>query len=119
MFQLVKTELHILIDHTMIADAAFIRIYITFIIWDVVPQRSLVLWFQRSHIQASKIRSRGKVLLSSDMLYDYHHTGKYQQFPFHVFIYTRFSDLKLPTRFILALQAGQSTEQKISAILYI
>ena len=37
LFQLVKTQLDIVIHHAMIADAAFIQIGIAFVIRDVVP----------------------------------------------------------------------------------
>ena len=86
LLQLVETQLHIVINHTMIADAAFIHICIAFIIRHVVPQRFLVLRFNGPNIQAGKIRSRLKILLSSDMLYRCHHTGKCQRIPIYVFI---------------------------------
>ena len=55
LFQLIKTELYVIIDHTMITDTAFIHICIAFVIWDVMPQRHLVLRLYRPHIQTRKI----------------------------------------------------------------
>jgi hypothetical protein len=75
LLQLVKTELYIVVDHTMIADAALIHIGMAMIIRDVMPHRYLVLWFNRPHIQAGIIRSRGEVLLGFYILYGYQHTG--------------------------------------------
>ena len=41
-----------------------------------MPQRFLVLWLYRPHIQTSKTGSRrkAKILLSPNILYDTHHT---------------------------------------------
>lgn len=61
----------------MIADTAFIYICIIFVIGVVVPQLCLILWFDLSYIQAGKIRSRGRNILSFSILYDCHYTGKY------------------------------------------
>jgi hypothetical protein len=68
--------LHILIDHTIIADTAFIQICAAVIIRYVVPLRFGILRFYHPHIKASIIRSRGKILLSFSMLYHSHYTGK-------------------------------------------
>ena len=89
LFQLVKTELHWIINHTIIADTAFIYICVAFIIWNVIPHRCLVLWFDRPYIQAGKIRGRGYIFLCSNILYDDHHTGKCQQILSHFFILVR------------------------------
>ena len=78
LLQLVETQLYIFIHDTMIANTAFIHIHSAIIIGDVVPQRFLVLRFYHPHIQASKIRSRGKILLSPDSLHNYHHADEYQ-----------------------------------------
>ena len=54
---LVVPQLHVVIHHAIVADAALIHIYITFIIGDVIPIRCLVLRFYLSHIESGKIRS--------------------------------------------------------------
>ena len=38
LLELVKAELHMIIDHTIIADSAIIHICIAFVIWNVLPQ---------------------------------------------------------------------------------
>ena len=86
--QLVKTQLNMIIDHTIIADAAFIHIRIFFVIWNIVPQRFRVLWLKHPDIYAGIVRSRGEIFLSFAMLYEYHHTDKCQQILFQVFIFT-------------------------------
>ena len=86
LLELVETQLHIVINHTMIAHATFIQIRIAFIIRYVAPQRQLIWCLHRPHIQARKIRSRGKILLSPDLLSHYQQKGKYQPVFFQVFI---------------------------------
>ena len=50
LLQLVETELYVIIDHTIITDAAIIHVRIVLIIGIVMPQPCLVLWFNNSHI---------------------------------------------------------------------
>ena len=79
LFQLVETQLHIVIDHTVVADATRVEVDVALVIGQVVPQPRRVLRFYHTHIQARKIRGRGNMLLTPRLLYDNHHTGKYHQ----------------------------------------
>ena len=74
LFQLVETQLHMVVNHTIITDAAIVHIGTTFIIRNIIPKRFRILWFKRSYIQTGIIGSRGKILLSSNVLYECHHT---------------------------------------------
>ena len=74
LLQQVEAQLHLIIHHPMITDAALIHIGMTFIIGDIMPQRHLVLRLYRPHIQSGIVRSRAEVLLSPSILYDSHHT---------------------------------------------
>ena len=78
LFQLVKTQFHMIINHTMVADATLIQVCSAFVIGDVAPRRYQILWFNLTYIQSGKIGSRGEILLRFHILYDHHDTGKYK-----------------------------------------
>ena len=71
----VKTHLHIVVYHAVVAYATLIHVGVVFVVGAVFPRPHLVLWFNLSHIQAGKIRSRGEVLLSFCSLYARYYTG--------------------------------------------
>ena len=57
LLQLIETEQYVVINHAMIADTTVIKVCITLIIWDIMPQHCFVLWFNYPYIEASIIRS--------------------------------------------------------------
>ena len=75
LLQLIITKLYIVVNHTIIAYAPLIQICCTIVIWDIMPQCQLVWRLYLSDIQASKIRSRRRIILRDNTLYKHHHTA--------------------------------------------
>jgi len=75
LFQLVKTELYVVIDHPVIADTTVIGVGIILVIGDIIPQPRLIRWLHSSHVQTGKVGSGWGSPLGSSMLHERQDTG--------------------------------------------